>query len=476
MKKINLFIVLLCISFLQSCMQEDEQVAESKPAKVTFTFGTSDAHGRTSSDKIENVTGVLLSLTTPSGQEIVSRKKLTVNNFSGNLITEYIELPAGRYVITDFLLIDDLSNVLYATPQKGSFLAPLLKQPLGQQFSVNWGKENTLSMEVIATEGLSPEDFGYKSFSEKALSYFSLSVHNMKSGKSVFTNAKAFLLDGTDTVGAYTIEPKINLIKFSGELDGVYSLVIIKDGYARYTKVFKFSDLKTELNNKPLRVNLVPALTLRLLYQYNDSEYAEHRITFDLETNGHATFLVNWGDGEENEVTMNDFGYFNHAFPSDSTSYFVSITGDLDKIIGYTGDYNEFALSPINVDVLHELKYVNMYLSGTPALLDLRQNEKLEGLILGADTVLLPKKNHLHDIRLFDELSNSVDYFIDNIYKNAVANNIYNGRFDINDSAYDYSEDDPTIAIDTPNQASRKKLKILRDTYHWKIYPTYIVF
>ena len=331
-----------------------------------------------------------------------------------------------------------------------------------------------MALEVVEVEGYKPEDFGYKSFSVEALKFFAVSVKIEKQGKSVFTTADGVLLQGADTVGIYKLGTAPKLIKFVGDVNVDYEFVVIKDGFARYNKHFNFKDLLTELNHKPLVVTLVPALTLRLKYQYSD--FAEHHITFDLESQQPTNYIVNWGDGTVESLSttiVDSLGYtsFDHFYPKDSDGYFISITGDLDKITSYNGAYNEYLLTQFNIDALSDLRVVDFSISGIPGDLDARQNSELEGLWLNCNGVLLPKQNKLNDIRIYSNAKKSLDYIIENVYRNAVVNGIYNGRIDFNNGPYEYDVDNPYGPIAIPSPINKIKLKALRDVYHWRVYP-----
>lgn len=474
--------ILILIAFaalmLQNCSNENEETLSQAKTKMTFTLYNADlANGRKQSSDIKNVTSVSISITTATGEEVMTHQNINVSAFGDGFVTEPIELETGHYILTDFFLLGDSSTVLYATPHKGSFLGSLPKQPLDRNFSIAWNKTNTMAMEVVEVDGYTPEDFGYKSFSVEALKFFPLSVKINKQGKSVFTSAEAFLLQGIDTIGSYNIGTSPKLIKFNGDPNAEYDLVVIKDAFGRYTKHFKFNDLLVELNHRPLVVNLVPAFTMRTFYRRHRPGPVEYAFNFDLNTKVPSTFTINWGDGtEENGSSVAYFPdyisvTFNHIYDSDVSGhfdYFISITGPVDSIIEYYNGGNEFNLT-MDVSALTELQIFNAYIGG-PAFMDFRRNEKLEKILLTSDSVYLPKKNQIKEVILFPEMGNSIDYVVNNVYVNAVSKGIQNGRFEIANTAEGYMSDHPILA--TPNASSKIKLTALRDIYHWSIIPS----
>jgi len=473
-------LILIVIAFtalmLQNC--SNEETPSQAKTKMTFTLSSADlANGRKQSSAIKNVTRISISITTATGEEVMTHQNINISAFGDGFVTEPIELEAGHYILTDFFLLGDSSTVLYATPHKGSFLGSLSKQPLDRNFSVAWNKTNTMAMEVVEVDGYTPEDFGYKSFSVEALKFFPLSVKINKQGKSVFTSAEAFLLQGTDTIGSYNIGTSPKLIKFSGDPNAEYDLVVIKDAFGRYTKHFKFNDLLVELNHKPLVANLVPAFTMRTFYKSHTPGFpVEYTFSFDIVTKVPSTFTINWGDGTEENVSSKAYSEnvgadFNHVYDSDVSgrfNYFISMTGSVDNIIEYFNDGNEFNIT-MDVSSLTELQVLNTYVKG-PSILDLRRNEKLEKVLLTTDSVYLPKKSQLREVALFPEMLNSIDYVVNNVYANAVSKGIQNGRFEIANTAEGYWSDYPILA--TPSASAKVKLIVLRDIYHWSIIPS----
>ncbi|HEY8936512.1 MAG TPA: hypothetical protein VIM65_14895 [Cyclobacteriaceae bacterium] len=478
MKNSLVLIILLIAGMcaLQNCNNHDIAPSEALNGVVFMFRLPNDSTGNSLKDSVKNISNLnaFVSLNTSTGEEVFSRKKVSLEITDDGLVSVKIALPFKRYVITDLFLTQDSSTVLFATPHRGSLLSKTVKYPLDYSFSVVNYKYTYLPMEVVQVGTHSPEDFGYRSFSLEALKFFSMGVHTIVNGKSSYASSQACVLRGTDTLASYSFGPSVNVLKFNCENTDELTLVVIKDGFARYTKSFTFPDLLIELNKKPLTVNLTAALTLRL--QSQDANADESNVQFDLDIDGAISLMVDWGDGVQQEITAAPYqdgttlanAYFDHTYPKGSVNYFISITGSLDKILGYAGDHNEFLLDPVTVSALTSLKNVDLSVSGTPELIDLRQNIKLEKISLGADSVLLPKKNALSNVRLFSEMASSLDYVISNVYSNATASNTNNGKFNFSAGVAD---NDSNEMIAMPSESSLSKLIKLRDVYHWTIYP-----
>ena len=468
MKKIIVFLAILLL--FQQCSQNDPIENQSKP-KITFSLSSPTlSSGRIKSGGITGVSRVVISLTTSSGEEVMTRQRINVSAFGDGFITDPVELEAGHYKVADFFLVDDTGSVLYASPHKGSFLGKLLKHPLNQEFAVVRNKNTNLDVEVVSVEGMSPEDFGYKSFSIKALEFFALSVHIITNGKPAFTKAEAFVLKGSDTLSANNLSAGINLIKFNSDVNDTCELVVIKDGYGRYMQKFTLAALKASLNNKPLSITLQPAFTFRFINNGFSMEDFDGFASLLFDTEVRTLYTLDWGDGTIEEFSQLGESSTYHYYPY-GKEYFVSITGEIGKLTGFSIDPSIWSVYNLNVNALSGLKSLNFYLAGPQDKLDLRYNTLLENLTPSGDTLILPKVNNLRSIYLNQFMGciqrGQLAQIVDNIHKNAVAHNTYNGRFFYSDTAYD---PDPESTW-SGNQKFMNQLRELQDKYHWWVLP-----
>src|SRR5690606_10685638 len=110
-----------------------------------------------------------------------------------------------------------------------------------------------------------------------------------------------------------------------------YTLYVLAENAARAT-TFNFKALKNELGEKPLRIDLEPALLFAMGSSVDEAnEYGEY-FEFVLEGTP-GTVNINWGDGHENEWTFPFVGGHEYTFGS----YTAIITGDLDQITNFYG-------------------------------------------------------------------------------------------------------------------------------------------
>jgi hypothetical protein len=453
LKKTLIFFALILIMFLPGCNREEDLALE----KVQFAFNAISSGisgGRVASGFPEGTT-ILLSLEKSSGESEFTKRAIPVRQFGESSITEPLELPPGTYRITDFMLADKNGTIQYATPKRGSPLANVVVHPLPYSFTISKNKVSTIDMEVVDTDQHTPEDFGYVSFSIDAVSPFSLSVFTYENGKASLTDADVYFIHGADTISRHQVEAKINMLPFTGDPSETYDLVVIKSGYARFTRSFVYNDLQGELGSKPLVVNLVPAFTLTKYMQFNSN--------FLLDFSGHGEIVIDWGDGSIGTFSIDDEEIRHRFVPG---KYFMTVTGEIDKIIEFSMYYENGRTTEINFSHLENLQTVSMGFTQVPGTIDLSQNKKLTGVTLAVlapiERIILPGT---HAIKYIDVISDllppaAIDAVIDNIYKNAVSYNITEGAFLLDGAA-----DGPLSAEDFD------KLRQLRDVYHWEIDP-----
>lgn len=122
---------------------------------------TSQDNGRISAnDKLS----ILITIENEAGVTILDQEVLKLTKLNKEYITKPISLLSGNYKIIDFIVINDLEEVIYMTPKEGSPLSYLVDHPVPILFSVTKNLISKLAPWVISTLRKSPKDFGYSSF------------------------------------------------------------------------------------------------------------------------------------------------------------------------------------------------------------------------------------------------------------------------------------------------------------------------
>jgi hypothetical protein len=461
-KKTLIFFALILIMFLPGCRHDEDFARE----KIQFTFNaiSTDASGGRIASAFPEGSSLLFSLEKSNGETVFTRHPVTLLNFGESVITEPLELLPGTYRITDFMLFDKSETVLYATPRRDSPLGNTVAHALPYGFTVSRNKVSNIEMEVVNARQHTPEDFGYVSFSITTVNAFSLSVFAYENGKASLTDADAYIILGPDTVSRYKLGAKINLLPFKEDPAKAYDLVVIKSGYARFTKHFTFNDLQAELGDKSLTVNLIPAFTLTKLVDVDIPFY------FDI-SGKNADIIIDWGDRSSDPYTLDGEQVIEH--PYSPGKYFITITGEIDQINEFHMFYDYGLTTEINFSHLPGLEVLDMGETYAPSTIDLSRNKNLTTVSLISVTplkhIILPAAHHIRTIDVSSDYLDpaSIDAIIDNIYKNVVSTNNTGGSFTLKEVFY--WED--TGMIGPPSAEGINKLQQLRDTYHWQIDP-----
>jgi hypothetical protein len=156
--------VLVLISFSQ-CKEDNV-----KPAlgDVQFSFndeGKDNSGGRLT-EAFEPAI-LLLSVQTPTGSAVVTLDEFQLYQFqTEGYISDALQLPAGEYKLTDFVVLNKDRQAIAATPKEGASMAELVTDPLPISFEVKVGQSRMVKPQVVAlSQDIDPDDLGYSVFS-----------------------------------------------------------------------------------------------------------------------------------------------------------------------------------------------------------------------------------------------------------------------------------------------------------------------
>ena len=472
LRLVSLFLLAL---FLQGC-SEDENL---NPEKVQFTFNLSPINpdgGRLKTTDLPEGVSVLISIVTSAGTPVLTNHSITLLNFGGSYITTPLELAPGGYKVVDFMLVNSTSEVLYATPRSGSPLASIVSHALPNNFYVRKNNVTNIAMDVVDVSENEPEDFGYVGFNVNVVNPLRISVFVPTSTGTKLTTASAFLLLDGDTVRTYSVKSKVNLFSFTEDVNEEVTLVVIKDGFARYSRNFNYNDLMAELNSASLQIMMEPAFT----FVAHGDKFGGY---FEIGINGSEghTISVDWGDGEADSYTFppSESGHIvqihNYA---NVEGHFVSVTGDINFIKSFYSHYGGGTVTKINPEHLPELNSFNLGMfKKCPRLIDLSHNSKLAEILIykvdELENVILPVKNKIEYISLAKLPSltvASIDDIINKVFNATVIDNRLRGTFNFGIEV-DTEEGPVNVLVGPPSPESIEKLIQLRDTYKWNIYP-----
>jgi hypothetical protein len=426
--------------------------------KLQFTLSSASTDAGTANLNVPENSHARISIANGNGVSILKDHEVPVVQRDGVYVTDYVELPPGSYVITDFIVINDNED-LYVTPKKLTELTTG-NDVLPSSFSIEESNAAKVNMRVVDVRNQDLGTFGYTSL-KASVNSLSIAVYNNTS----LTSATAELRQNGILLNVFSLTAAVNTINFGGNDKIPYTLTVYTPNSAK-TRTFDLKKLKKEIGKNPLRITLEPALVLTL-HSFDDvSEYE-----FELSMAGSGAVNVNWGDGLETASTLP----FAISHPYVTGQYTAIVTGDIDQVTDFFGfSYltNIFAITGLTN--LTALKVYNPSWGAVPIKVDLSNCTQLETIYIakyGAPyepcdlrtEFKLPSAHYISSFTMdapsFDSTrefisEEELEVLFNNIYSNAVNRGIHNGQFLIY----------PVVA---PALATQAKIDILEADYDW---------
>ena len=326
----------LLILFVSGC-KDDDSKQTSGELVLSFELPTSP-NGRSHNDI--NPSSVLVTIIDDSQNEIKNREELELINFGTGFLTDPILLEVGDYQITEFLVLDQNREIVLATPVQGSILENLVSTPLPIDFLVSSDNITEISLEVIETSGIDPEDLGYASlnFNIVPISNILISVFEQSGGKNRFLSSQLTIFGETDSINTVNLGDSINLVKIRSDYQNV-SLKFTREGFVDQIINLSQDSLQSHTTS-PLLVKMVSDgidLSRGIIGFYTLDGNANNS-----EGSGPNGVLGD-GNGNNEPLLIKDRnGQMNAAMQFDGSIKYVDLTEDPIYDIG---DYSEFSLS-----------------------------------------------------------------------------------------------------------------------------------
>ncbi len=156
-------LVWLCSILLWNCADRSE--TPIKNGRLSFSLAKKEPAGGRKLNQGEQPKAVRLSILTHSGEWAAEHRILPLLKFGSGYVTESIELLPGTYAVTEFLVLNENNEVIYATPLEGSDRAVEVEQPLPLFFDVQQDISSEVTLQVVPIQAdEDPESFGYANF------------------------------------------------------------------------------------------------------------------------------------------------------------------------------------------------------------------------------------------------------------------------------------------------------------------------
>lgn len=473
MKAIRSQLLMLLLAVMFGCHDESLEKKESVQFSIDLAF-TDDSGGRIS-DASEVPAGASLrvSIATQGGTSVLNMEEIELLRVGGSLTTAPIQLSTGSYKLTDFMIVSDDGEVLFATPRRGSPLAAYVSNPLDVPFGVGSGNINNLAMAVMDVSTATPEDFGYVGFGINVVHPMKVAVFGATPQGPHPIPAKITFEHGEPVLQTIYLSAGVNKFGFKFDTDETYVMRISREGYKAYEREFTYSSLMDELDGGTLVVTLEPGMTVLTPYYTVPDNY----LVMDIRGSAPIGLTVNWGDGTIEEIELKDLFYIQHDYV-EVGRYAIHITGDLDKVELFGGSYSNVDMDEVDLTLMPNLKTLAMGLCRLPKTINLSNNKKLNSLSLaftrGVEKIVLPSGAPLNNVYLRGSIMkpNVVSNLIGQVYDNAMESFVYDGEFTFSFSEYPGpQEGDPVMFVGPPSAAALEQLRTLRSQRGWTIEP-----
>lgn len=464
---LNTMGVALIAALMLTCCTEDTQVANDK-LNVTFNIDlVEEGTGQLESVTIPHGAIVLISIETENGEVVIDQEPVAIRKNDSGYVTAPLHLTKGNYRLVDLMVADESGEVLFAAPREGSALSKKVSRSLPYEITNEMQVDTRLSL--VDTRKKAPKHFGYDCFRGKQHTLKVQVFTSEEDGAVHRATAEALIMKGLDTIRTYTLNNVMNFVTFKGTPGETYSLVVVKDSYARFSKDFKVNQIPA----KPLKVVLQPALTLVGVTTGDNNRFGMQLDaawgTFD--------FHIDWGDGTSEIFSPVTTTGVDHSYAHPG-KYFISITGNgLDSVVLVGNLIGAGEIERVGLKHLVNLfDFVLEYARG-PETIDLTNNKQLMYVLLyphpldpspSLKTLLIPNDANIISLEVIGHTSltsESINNVIDALHHQITTINPRRGTFDFSRS------DDNNTPIAIPSESSMEKLREMKHTYNWFILP-----
>jgi hypothetical protein len=247
-------LVLLFATLLASCGTDD---LTPQAHEISFSLSSnSNSAERSIQSQLEDAESIIVTIQTMDGAATdYTLEEIDLYNLNGEFISEKISLTSGQYKLTEFLVLDGENNISHLAPIAGSQQAQNVSNPLAIAFGVGATDTTSISVEVISSEHLNLEDFGYVGFSLSEIDLFDFLISVNEKGNSADFLEAQLTISNEDYQFTQDLQAIINNhVAIKNGYDS-YNLRIEKEGY----RTFGYSFTKDSLefySSSPLNIEL----------------------------------------------------------------------------------------------------------------------------------------------------------------------------------------------------------------------------
>ena len=255
-------LVISSILLLSSC---DKKNASDRNATgmAEFSFSLKSQSGQAksgSSDSTMTSYQLMVSIEDLYGKPVMTDAMIPVYTFGAGFISEKIEIKAGEYNLTKFIVIDPAGQVVFASPLEGSPLAYITNDPLPVLFNVAPGVVTSVVPEVLVVGNYTPGDFGYANFGVqiiKPLEFYAVCYldNPLIMAPTRITDARLTVYSNDGWKYSFDLKAEVNHLIIRGGSD-FYTFVVEKEGYETQTYQFSAIELLNATKESPLGLKI----------------------------------------------------------------------------------------------------------------------------------------------------------------------------------------------------------------------------
>ncbi len=237
---LSVIIITLAAAGIQSC--EKNNPAADETGSIELFLNLADPDLANLKSEIPDSLGeevsryhVLLTIVGPDSMPVLEDELLPLYKFGDGFFSEKMEMKAGAYRLTKFMIVNPEGEVIFASPLRGSPKAYLVKEPLPIGFRVQPERTTRLSPEVLPVQGDPPSEFGYSSFGfvlVKPLPFYIVAINDDPRimAPTRFTDAKLTVYHPDGWKHSFRMLAQINRLIIRGGAKN-YKFLVEKEGF-----------------------------------------------------------------------------------------------------------------------------------------------------------------------------------------------------------------------------------------------------
>ncbi|MEQ8556268.1 MAG: LamG domain-containing protein [Cyclobacteriaceae bacterium] len=231
------------------------QCGKKEPETGVVEFNFSPVQNTGARILEETIDRIIISIETDEGEVLVESHEINVSKFGTGYVSKPFFIVIGEYKITEFLVLNESDEIIYAAPKDGSALAGLVDNPLPISFQVLSDQITKVEIEVIETATHDPEDLGYATFSFDIIPTQEILISvldQLGNGDYVFALSDLTVYFDGDSAFSTPLGDSINIVKVRRDVAEIKFKFTLESGSLK--EILIGSDTLDQYRKTPLTV------------------------------------------------------------------------------------------------------------------------------------------------------------------------------------------------------------------------------